>query len=227
MIKAVIFDMFETLITHYHQNASVYFGPEMAIDADIPEDVFLRDWRESEWNRSIGVFTVDEVVERILKKNGKYTEERCRLILDKIIEMKIECFRHMDPDIIPMMEALKERGIKIGLVSNCYNNEAEVIRGSRIFPYFDVVCMSSEEGVRKPNHDIFLRCVDRLGVKPEECIYVGDGGSEELPTAKELGMIPQQAAWYLVGHRLQPSTRMQEYEPMERPLELIDRIENH
>ncbi len=224
MIKAVIFDMFETLITHYHQKSPVYFGSEMAIDAGIPEDVFLPDWRASEWDRSIGVFTVDEVVERILKKNGRYTKERCQLILNKIIEAKLECFRHMDPDIIPMMNALKERGIKIGLVSNCYNNEAEVIRGSVIFPYFDAVCMSSEEGIRKPDHEIFLRCVERLGVIAEECIFVGDGGSEELPTAKELGMLPQQAAWYLIDHIWQPAGRMKEYEPMERPLELLDRI---
>ena len=39
MIRAVIFDMFETLITHY--NSPLYFGKQMAEDAGIPENRFL------------------------------------------------------------------------------------------------------------------------------------------------------------------------------------------
>ncbi len=36
MTQAVIFDMFETLITHYQ--SPLYFGAQMAMDAGIPED---------------------------------------------------------------------------------------------------------------------------------------------------------------------------------------------
>ena len=73
MIKAVIFDMYETLITHY--NCPLYFGAEMAADAGIPKDKFLPLWRKTENERTLGKIKTEEVVESILKECGCYTEE--------------------------------------------------------------------------------------------------------------------------------------------------------
>ena len=42
----------------------------------------------------------------------------------------------------------------------------------------------------KPDHRIFQLACTRLGVEPEDCLYVGDGGSDELTAAKECGMHP-------------------------------------
>ena len=54
MTKAVIFDMYETLITHY--NCPLYFGGEMAADAGVSREEFFRVWRndEYEWMRTVG-----------------------------------------------------------------------------------------------------------------------------------------------------------------------------
>ena len=46
MRKAVIFDMYETLITHYE--SPLYFGTQMAHDAGIEEEKFLKLWRTKE-----------------------------------------------------------------------------------------------------------------------------------------------------------------------------------
>ena len=63
MIRAVIFDMFETLIS-YH-TCPVYFGTQMAEDAGIPVAEFLSKWRATDYERSTGKRTVDEVLEQI------------------------------------------------------------------------------------------------------------------------------------------------------------------
>ena len=42
----------------------------------------------------------------------------------------------------------------------------------------------------KPDRRIFQLAHSRLGVQPEECLYVGDGGSHELTAARALGMHP-------------------------------------
>ena len=63
MIRAVIFDMFETLITHYH--SPLYFGAQMAEDAGIPEAKFQSLWRPTEQDRTIGKLTLEEVLEII------------------------------------------------------------------------------------------------------------------------------------------------------------------
>ena len=78
MIKAVIFDMYETLITYY--GAPVYFGTQMAEDAGIPAEVFLPRWRATEEGRTLGKWRIEEVLAEILKENGCYSEEVLSLI---------------------------------------------------------------------------------------------------------------------------------------------------
>ena len=95
-----------------------------------------------------------------------------------------------------MLDGLRTRGLRIGLVSNCYSEEAAAIRESDLFPRFDAAMLSWEQGIQKPDPEIFLRCTQALGVAPQECLYVGDGGSHELEAAQALGMQAGQATWY-------------------------------
>lgn len=224
MRKAVIFDMFETLITHYE--SPLYFGAQMAADAGIPLERFQALWHPTEYARSIGEVTVDEVVEMILRKNGCYTEERVQELVGKRIAAKEECFRHLHIEIIPMLQSLKEQGIQIGLISNCFSEEAKVIRESQLFPYFDAVFLSSEQGICKPNEEIYHRCVEALSVQPQECLYVGDGGSHELETAQELGMKAVQATWYFKTGTLQPVGRKSEFGEVKSPMDVVQMVKS-
>ena len=212
MIRAVIFDMFETLITHY--KCPLYFGAQMAADAGISEKIFQELWRPTESDRSIGKIRTEEVVEMILKENGCYTDALLEKIVQKRISTKEECFKHLHPEIISMLTKLKEEGISIGLISNCFSEEAEVIRRSVLFPYFDKVCLSYEEGVQKPDEEIYRRCMAGLDVAPEECIYIGDGGSQELEAARDLGMNAMQAVWYM-------ENRKKDFNQLENPLDVL------
>lgn len=219
MIKAVIFDMFETLITHYR--CPLYFGAQMARDAGIDEEVFQSRWRATEHERSVGKMTLEEVIEMILRENHVYSEKLVEKIAGKRTMTKRECFRHLHPEILPMLSGLKEKGCKVGLISNCFSEEAKVIRESELFPYFDGVCLSCEQGVEKPDKEIFRRCMDQLGVKSQECLYIGDGGSWELETARDLGMKAVQAVWYLMEGTTQPVGRKPEFARVEHPLGVL------
>ena len=64
VFKAVIFDMYETLITLFE--SPVYFSTQMAEDAGIPEEDFRKIWRATEEDRTTGKVRVEEVVARIL-----------------------------------------------------------------------------------------------------------------------------------------------------------------
>ena len=223
MIKAVIFDMFETLITHY--NCPLYFGLQIAADAGIPVEKFLASWHPTESDRSTGKLSLETVLEQILKENNCYSEELLHKIVKKRIVTKKACFEKPHPEIIPMLSALKEKGMKIGLISNCYSEEVSVIRNSVLKPYFDVMCLSYEEKLQKPDRKIFERCVEKLGVKPEECVYIGDGGSNELVAAKAFGMRPAQAVWYFKEGSFQAIGRSQEFPQLEKPLDVLEFIE--
>lgn len=223
MTRAVIFDMYETLITHF--NTPLYFGAQMAEEVGIPIEKFLPLWRSTEDDRTVGKLALEEVLSMILKENHCYSEELVYKMAEKRTATKVDCFRHLHSEIIPMLTALKEKGILIGLISNCYFEEAAVIRKSQLFPYFDRVYLSCEQGVQKPDEEIFRRCMEELAVQPEECVYVGDGGSYELETAKGLGMKAVQAVWYLKEGSGQPTGRMPEFTQAESPLEVLHYLE--
>ena len=222
MVKAVVFDMYETLITSFE--SPVYFGEQIAEDAGIPKEFFLDIWRSAEKDRTTGKISLEEIIEKITKAYGCYSEEKVKMIADKRISSKKEAFDHLHPEIIPLICKLKEKGLKIGLISNCYSEEAAVIRESVLFPYFDAVCFSYEEGLKKPDPAIFDRCIRKLKVRADECLYTGDGDSNELEAAEKTGMKPVQAVWYLKEGTVHPVKRMEKYVTAERPLDIFKMI---
>ncbi|MBE6551535.1 MAG: HAD family hydrolase [Ruminococcaceae bacterium] len=205
MVKAVIFDMFETLITHFE--APLYMGRQIAEDAGINEPKFREIWDTTEVGRSLGQLTFEEVIEHILKVNDLYSIPLYKHIVEKRYASKSDCFNHLHPEIIPMLSSLKDTGIKIGLITNCYIEEKKAIEESVLYKYFDSVCMSCVLGIKKPDIKIFNQCLADLCVCADECIYVGDGGSLELETALSIGMHPVQAVWYLKNNVGQPEKK--------------------
>ena len=223
MIKAIIFDVFETLITHFQ--CPLYFGEQMAHDAGIPEEDFAAVWNLTSEARTLGKMTFEEALRKTLEENGKYSPELFDEIRSKRIETKKECFRHVNPDIMPLLSALKVKGLSLGLISNCFSEEVPIIKESVLYPFFDAACFSYEQGVMKPDREIYLRCLDRLEADPHECIYVGDGGSYELETARGLGMPAYQAVWYLHDYLSQVCGRKDDFIQLEGPLDLLGYID--
>ncbi len=223
MKKAVIFDMYETLITLWYSEP--YMGHEISEDAGIPESKFREIWDTTDDERARGILTYEEVIERILKVNNRYSEELYELLVRKRIESKEKSFDHINPDIIPMLKELKIRGMKLGLITNCFNEEKTAILKSKLIDYFDVVCMSCELGIKKPDKRIFDLCIEKLGVKAEDCLYCGDGGSHELEVARDMHMQPVQALWYLQEDAGQPVGRLNEFVGAKTPMELLKFVE--
>lgn len=225
MIKAVIFDMFETLVTHFE--SPIYMAKQISDDIGIAEQKFREIWDSTDDDRTLGKSSLEEVIEEILKVNNCYSSELLEKIITKRRMSKMECFEYIHPELIPLFTRLKEMNIKIGLITNCFFEERDVIKKSIFFDYFDSVCMSCEIGLKKPDVKIYKKCMKDLEVEAEECIYVGDGGSCELETAQALGMNPLQAAWYLKDGVNQPAKRKKEFLQAEAPLEVLLEINKY
>jgi len=193
-IQAVIFDMYETLVTQF--SSPLYYGTQIARDLGLEPEVFLPAWRSTEEDRATGRLTFEEVTESLMRQQGIYTQQLYQRVVDKRLAIQADCFAHLHPQILPMLEALKEQGIKIGLITNCFSEEAALIRSSELYPCFDAPCLSYELGMRKPDPVIFHRCLQMLGIPAGNCLYVGDGGSRELEAARNFGMQAVQATWY-------------------------------
>ncbi len=223
-MKAVIFDMFETLISHY--TCPEYFSVEMARDAGMPAEKFQVLWHSLEHDRTVGKITFDNTIERILKENDCYSPEVLKKIVEKRIQTKWNCFDTMNSEIIPMLKALKENGYKVALISNCFSEEAKVIKESPLMPYFDVCCLSYELGLAKPDPAIYKECLKRLELSPTDCFYVGDGGSHELEGAESCGLTAGQALWYRGDHFLSCEIKYH-YIQLETPSDVLKYVQNH
>lgn len=218
MKKAIIFDMYETLIS---LRSRPYMGIDICKNIGIDEAKFREIWNTTEDDRTLGNKTFEEVIEQILRVNDRYSEELYRNIIKKRIATNLYAFEDMHPDIVPMLQGLKNKDIKIGLITNCFFEERDAIRKSVLFQYFDVACMSCELGIMKPDQRIFDICIERLGVRAEDCLYCGDGGSHELEVAKSMNMLPIQALWYLREGSRQPVGRLDEFRGAESPMSIL------
>ena len=149
-IQAVIFDMYETLVTQFC--SPLYYGTQITEDLGLRPEEFLPGWRATELNRATGKLTFEDAMAELLHRHGLSGHHR--RVVEKRIAIQADCFTHLHPGIVPMLSALRERGIRIGLITNCFSEEAKLIRESELFPYFDASCLSWEEGVRKPDPTI-------------------------------------------------------------------------
>ncbi|MGN0777813.1 MAG: HAD family hydrolase [Aristaeellaceae bacterium] len=219
MIRAVIFDMYETLITHYR--CPLYFSAEMAADAGISAADFQRLWRATDAERTTGRLTLEDALADILRTCGHDAPDLVQTLVERRVAVKEACFQHLHEGIVPMLDALRAKGMRIGLISNCFSEEAAVIRASVLYPFFDAPLLSWEAGLQKPDAAIFQRCVERLNVLPEECLYVGDGGSHELEAARSLGMTALQATWYLREDTMQPCGRKPDFPALAQPMDVL------
>ena len=225
MIKAVVFDMFETLVSIF--SGDTYFSEHIAADLNIPVEVFRPVWRTTERARSSGECTIPEVMEICLTTLGCYSEESVQLVVDHRRKNLEGVFARTPKETIELLQALKDRNIKIGLISNCYSDEAQAIKESVLYPFFDAPVLSYEQGVTKPDPEIFRRAVDMLGVNADECLYVGDGGSKELYAARDTGMKAVQARYFahLAYEPHIPCGRLEEFDPVDTQMDVLKYLE--
>lgn len=99
------------------------------------------------------------------------------------------CYQHVQSTIQGMADVLAElsRKFKLVLVSNYYGNIERVLIEFNIRQYFVGVIDSGTVGVRKPDPAIWMMGVDLLGLKPTECLVVGDSYSRDIVPAKKIG----------------------------------------
>ncbi len=194
MINAVIFDMFETLVTLF--TGRTYFSENIAADLGQPIEAFRKCWHETEKDRSLGKYSMEEGLAITLKNLGAYSEENAKMILQKRREALGDTFNDIPKESLWLLKTLHEKGLKVGLITNTFSDERDFIRSSPLFPFFDAAMISYEQGLLKPDPEIYQRMLKALDVKAEECLYVGDGGSHELTGARSVGMQAVQCTWF-------------------------------
>ena len=99
-----------------------------------------------------------------------------------------------------LLEALRNRGVKTGLVANSWPEPARLLRAdveaAGLAELLDVQVWSEEVGARKPDPAIFLRALEELGVDPIDAMFVGDRLATDVRGAAAVGLTTVQALWF-------------------------------
>jgi putative hydrolase of the HAD superfamily len=96
--------------------------------------------------------------------------------------------RALRDDAVPTLQTLQELDIKIGLLSDCTHELPDIWPTLPVAPFVDASVFSVVTGLRKPDPQMYESVISALGVAPNDCLYVGDGGSGELTGANRAGM---------------------------------------
>jgi len=172
--KAVIFDLFETLvepsIVDWERARS-----DMAATLGVSSHEFARLWIESYPQRATGVFTTIEAsIEHICQAlNVKVEAEK----IQRAAQIRIEFTRRaLTPrgDAVLTLTQLKTLGYKIGLISNCSVEVPPLWPDLPFAPLVDAPIFSCAVGFKKPDPRIYQLACQQVRVMPQNAIFVDD-----------------------------------------------------
>lgn len=192
MIKAVLFDLDGTLANSLSDLAD-------STNYALSEMGFPTHERE-EYKYLVGD-GIPKLIERALPV-GEKTEENKKKCLDIFMERYKEHYhdKTVAYDGIPdMLSELKEGGLKIAVISNKAEEMAVKVVEKLFGGMFDVVAGKREGFPTKPDPALTLEVIRQLGVKPQECVLVGDSGMD-MAAAVNAGAAPVGVLW---GFRLE------------------------
>lgn len=202
-IKAVGFDLFNTLITAEPGAVQEALGTLTRTLKEqgfhFTDEAFKHTYREAalefieaahrEGRETHNRFWISATLNRL----GHSVEPE-----DSRIETAIEAYFamfpsrcHLLPETERMLSGLKDR-YRLGLLSNFTHAPAAVriIQAVGLGAFFDVQLISGDLGYRKPHPTVFQRLVEQLGVEPREALFVGDDLDADVYGALRAGLKP-------------------------------------
>jgi HAD superfamily hydrolase (TIGR01509 family) len=196
-IKAVFFDLYETLITerNIHKLGATIVAARLGIAAT----AFEVEWRRHKEQRLCGFYSnyIDALRAVCREIDQPVDESALQQLYMEWKANKAVPFAQIDITIVQLLQQIRQIGIRIGLISNCMPEEAAAWLNCSLAPLFDAAVFSCQIGCTKPTPYIYHRACQLLHVTPEQSIFVGNGSDNELFGAIQVGMVAYQATWFL------------------------------
>ncbi|MED3574240.1 HAD family hydrolase [Cytobacillus praedii] len=191
MIKAVLLDLDGTLL---NRDASLKYFLEAQYErlyqylGHIPIEKYTSRFIELDQRGYVGK---DLVYQQLIIELNISGISRESLHQDYINEFSNCCVPF--PNLINMLESLKDRSIRLGIITNGKGKfQMDNIKALGIENYFDTILISEREGIKKPNPEIFKRALSKLDAAAYESMYVGDHPENDVLGSINVGML---AVW--------------------------------
>lgn len=187
MIRGAIFDLFHTLTGPESESVDFPSTNEvLGIDSTLWNRVIAKD---SRWRLAGDVRDPIQIVRTVAHQiDPEIPVERIRSAADARTARAARALQAVPDVSLNVLNTLRHNGIRLGLISNLDFCEYIGWSSSPLRGLFDVELFSCEVGMVKPEAAIYRECLNRMELSASECIYVGDGGGNELRGAREMGL---------------------------------------
>ena len=196
-MKAVFFDLFETLITEKTRKDFQTRAP-FHERLGTTKDKSSLWWTENGDAAMTGRFPdcLAHFTDLCKAVGSPLTENEIIMAAQEHEVWKSKVLSCVEPQIFEMLHTVRARGLKVGIISNALPEEVLAWRFCPLQDHVDPVVFSCSVGIMKPDRAIFELACARMRVQPSEAYFIGDGGYDELHGAAAVGMRAIQAAWY-------------------------------
>jgi putative hydrolase of the HAD superfamily len=185
--KAYLFDLFHTLTGRESKWANLPTTSEfLGIDKKVWNDLLFNGSYDRLCGREKDEFRIIRTL--VDKVKPDISDEMVREAVKIRKERFGQALINIPNESVVTLETLKKRGKKLGLVSNVDVMEIALWEKSPIAHFFDSTVKSCYAGCAKPDADIYEISMSELGVRSDEAVFIGDGGSDELAGAKKVGL---------------------------------------
>ncbi len=189
-IKAVTFDVGGTLIEPWPSVGHVYAEVALRhgvqnVSAELLEARFKAAWRARK-NLNDTRAGWEELVDDAFRGLAGFLPSQT--FFPELYERFAQpaAWRVFD-DVLPTLEALAARGIKLGVISNWDERLRELLRRLRLHDCFEAIVISCEVGSAKPASAIFEYAASRLGLPAASIVHVGDSLEMDVQGAEAAG----------------------------------------
>ena len=196
MIKAVLFDLYETLITESRlaPTRASSLGPALGLEPH----TYRPEWKARRPRIVLGELSFADALTEISQTLlGAVDTAAVQRVCEQRRLEKAAAFAHPDAQVMALVTDLRRRGIGLGVVSNGFREDVLPWTDCSLASAFGCTAFSCEEGVAKPDSEIYLRAMRRLGAQPRTTVFIGDGGDNELTGAEQAGLRAFRAAWFV------------------------------
>lgn len=188
---AVVFDLFGTLVDNFSLREIRGVLMRMASIVSAPSDDFVQLWFDTFNERGTGVFkSGEDNIKHICRELGVNTEDAQ---IKQAAQIRHQFTVHsLKPraDAVEVLSYLKSEDYKTGLITDCSSEVPAIWKDIPFAPMIDVALFSCQIGMKKPDPRIYQLAIEQLAIRPSECLYIGDGSSQELTGAAQAGMHP-------------------------------------
>jgi len=94
------------------------------------------------------------------------------------------------PETRETLQAVKNRGYKLGIISNNNDDLLKQLKSLELSEYFDSITYSQEARANKPEPAIFQLALKRAECSPNDAVHVGDNYEKDILGARRIGILP-------------------------------------